>query len=574
MPPQECEILQSELQNLEPRILRESISVQISDPDEIREEVDLIMSWLKWQDLPHDKREILQNELLNLEPSLREVRVQKVAERRAIKIEQALTPKVSGDAYVQMVETQKLIDNIEPLPNRPDLGYLIYGDEMIVVQNSEVNAILLKQLSIYEQYLKQLSGYEQSKGYEIDPSTRMLEFSWDYEDQGLEWQQAHEDILARPAERISFTIHYDPFYWRNYEEFKGVEKEMIRRAKEFEKISRPPPRYTQAEFKDLGKQVRYKAFLLSFQGPLMSTMGGGWALAGTAFDYASTAKACEEEDFVGCSFGAILNIGPPAYTRIRSGKAPAPPPPKPKPTPVPAPITPTPITPPTTTAPKVAPEVTPAPKPTTQVPATQPLQRAWNDPMLTPDEAVQLYNSAGVKKPLGETAVRTKFQQRYRFNPTTRRWSKPHKLPGSRPPRAPTEPFMRDQLKKVSDPKHPLHGLVLEKQGADGKVTYDWHKTTRVTKTGKTQTGRYEGSETNPIVQAGHPDAYASGAPQKYVLEDADLNQLSGQTIESKGAYSFKIAVEVDGVWVELASLKQWERLGVVPKGTVAKAKR
>ena len=141
---------------------------------------------------------------------------------------------------------------------------------------------------------------------------------------------------------------------------------------------------------------------------------------------------------------------------------------------------------------------------------------------------------------------------------------------------------MQEQLDKVSNPNHALHNLVTPKIGPDGNimrdaqdnVVYDWNKTTRITRTGKTQTGRYQGGETQPIVQAGHADAYASGAPQRYVLEDADLNQVSGQTIESKGAFSSKIAVEVDGVPVDLASLEQWERLGVVLKGTVAKAKR
>jgi hypothetical protein len=47
-----------------------------------------------------------------------------------------------------------------------------------------------------------------------------------------------------------------------------------------------------------------------------------------------------------------------------------------------------------------------------------------------------------------------------------------------------------------------------------------------------------------------------------------------GQAIESRGAFSNKVAVEVDGAVVELFSLEQWERLGKVPAGTVAKAKK
>jgi len=204
-------------------------------------------------------------------------------------------------------------------------------------------------------------------------------------------------------------------------------------------------------------------------------------------------------------------------------------------------------------------------------------QAAWNDPSLTADVAVDLYKAAGVKKPLAEPAVRDLFEKGYRFDPASRRWKKPHKPPSVRAPRAPTGPFFRDALDKITDrtrtSPHPLQNLVAAEQGPGGEITYDWHKTTRVTESGKTQTGRYPGSETHPIVQAGHPDAYASGAPQQYMLEDADLNvPFGGDVIESKGAFSFKVAVEVEGVMVDLASLQQWERLGVVPPGTVARA--
>ena len=69
-----------------------------------------------------------------------------------------------------------------------------------------------------------------------------------------------------------------------------------------------------------------------------------------------------------------------------------------------------------------------------------------------------------------------------------------------------------------------------------------------------------------------------AGAPEFFMLEDADLNQVSGQVIESKGAYSSKEAVLVgppgQEVVVELASLLMWERLGVVPIGTALNAKK
>jgi hypothetical protein len=73
-------------------------------------------------------------------------------------------------------------------------------------------------------------------------------------------------------------------------------------------------------------------------------------------------------------------------------------------------------------------------------------------------------------------------------------------------------------------------------------------------------------------VQVGHQGAFASGVPEQFTLEDADLNITSGQTIETKGAFSFKEAVVIDEVRVDVASALQWERLGLLPPGTVARS--
>src|SRR5262249_49433669 len=105
-----------------------------------------------------------------------------------------------------------------------------------------------------------------------------------------------------------------------------------------------------------------------------------------------------------------------------------------------------------------------------------------------------------------------------------------------------------------------------------------WRTTERTTRSGKVQVGRYPGSETDPIVQAGHKDAYAGGGPQTFLPEDADLNITCGAVIERQGAIHSKASLLVamphgtGAVAVELESLKQWERLGVVPQGTTARA--
>lgn len=124
-----------------PRILQEQTSVQYSDPAEMREEVDRIMAWLQREDLTRNEREILQTELQNLAPLLLENRVQRAAERRAGRIEQALTPTFSEDARVRLVQAVGIIESIRPMSDRPGFSYLMHTGEMIVLQDSEVEAI-------------------------------------------------------------------------------------------------------------------------------------------------------------------------------------------------------------------------------------------------------------------------------------------------------------------------------------------------------------------------------------------------------------------------------------------------
>jgi hypothetical protein len=146
------------------------------------------------------------------------------------------------------------------------------------------------------------------------------------------------------------------------------------------------------------------------------------------------------------------------------------------------------------------------------------------------------------------------------------------------PSRRRTSPhaFLQEALRRVSHPRHPLHFLVVPRCRPDGQLRYQWRTTTRTTASGRRQTGRYnyQGHETGPIVQVGHQGAFAAGVPEQLMLEDAGLNQQTGQNIESRGAYSFKDAVIIGGVPVDVASAQQWERLGLLSRGTVARSPR
>ena len=83
--------------------------------------------------------------------------------------------------------------------------------------------------------------------------------------------------------------------------------------------------------------------------------------------------------------------------------------------------------------------------------------------------------------------------------------------------------------------------------------------------------GRRHGSEFYPTVQAGHAISFHGGAPERLFVEDADFNQMSNWRGERQGYIFEKTGVNIHGVPVERSTAEQWERLGLLPTGTVGK---
>jgi hypothetical protein len=109
--------------------------------------------------------------------------------------------------------------------------------------------------------------------------------------------------------------------------------------------------------------------------------------------------------------------------------------------------------------------------------------------------------------------------------------------------------------------------FLLDKQG-------DWQKGSFLTKKGRTLRGRYALSDPDAqLVQAGHlqSDVYAKATGQReyLMLEDADLNWLTGQTGENLGSYVSKPAVLIDDYPLDIPTARLYESYGLLPSGTV-----
>ncbi|MEZ4652577.1 MAG: polymorphic toxin type 5 domain-containing protein [Candidatus Eisenbacteria bacterium] len=108
---------------------------------------------------------------------------------------------------------------------------------------------------------------------------------------------------------------------------------------------------------------------------------------------------------------------------------------------------------------------------------------------------------------------------------------------------------MLDLINATSN--HPLKFLV-------NPITRKWHDVRH-------------GSEL-PATQIGHAESFHSEARERLFLEDADFNQLSNWRGERQGVVFQKTGVLIDGVPVEKRTADMWERIGLLPKGTVTRS--
>jgi len=114
-----------------PRILTEMHSIAYSSPEEMREELNLIMQWLA-RDLSREERRILTAERDNLMPLLRADRDRVVAERHTERVRLALTPAAEEEA--RALETlARTIEGITNDPTRSDVAYIYHQGERIAI---------------------------------------------------------------------------------------------------------------------------------------------------------------------------------------------------------------------------------------------------------------------------------------------------------------------------------------------------------------------------------------------------------------------------------------------------------
>lgn len=160
-----------------PRVLRERTSTQLTDPAEIRAEVDRITAWLQRPDLSRSDRSILRQELATLEPGLGAELGRASAQRQQQRLARALSPTAGADRSGVLANI-RLIESIRPNQEQPGMAYVLHEGEMLVFPQELADRVRGEVTTALREAARQARDMNNSTEYRMSEHLRL-----NYEDQ-------------------------------------------------------------------------------------------------------------------------------------------------------------------------------------------------------------------------------------------------------------------------------------------------------------------------------------------------------------------------------------------------------
>lgn len=160
-----------------PRILRERTSVQLTDPAEIRAEVDRITAWLQRPDLTRADRAILHQELANLEPGLGAALNTESERRQQRRLAKAFSPAAGADRSA-VLENIRLVESIRPYSEQPGMACVLHNGELLVFPQKLADRVRTGVTTALEQAAQRAQSMNESTEGRMNEHMRL-----NYEDQ-------------------------------------------------------------------------------------------------------------------------------------------------------------------------------------------------------------------------------------------------------------------------------------------------------------------------------------------------------------------------------------------------------
>ncbi|MGW5671220.1 eCIS core domain-containing protein [Micromonospora sp. NPDC003776] len=160
-----------------PRVLRERTSTQLTDPTEIRAEVDRITAWLQRPDLSRADRSILRQELASLEPGFGAELGRASAQRQQQRLARALSPGDGADEAAVLANI-RLIESIRPYQEQPGMAYVMHDGELLVFPQQLADRVRAEVTAALQEAARRTRSINDSTEYRMNEHLRL-----NYEDQ-------------------------------------------------------------------------------------------------------------------------------------------------------------------------------------------------------------------------------------------------------------------------------------------------------------------------------------------------------------------------------------------------------
>jgi Domain of unknown function (DUF4157) len=160
-----------------PRVLKDRTSFQLTDPAEIRTEVDRITAWLQRPDLSPADRSTLRSELASLEPGLGTELNRASAQRQQARLAQAFSPAAGADRSA-VLENIRVIESIRPDQARPGMAHVMHHGELLVFPQELGDRVHAEATAALREAAQHAQRMNESARYRMDQHLRL-----NYEDQ-------------------------------------------------------------------------------------------------------------------------------------------------------------------------------------------------------------------------------------------------------------------------------------------------------------------------------------------------------------------------------------------------------
>ncbi|MGW3287117.1 eCIS core domain-containing protein [Streptomyces sp. NPDC001002] len=155
-----------------PHVLRDRVSIPLTDPVEVRAEADRIAAWLQRSDVSRADRATLRQELALLEPTVAADLDRASTERQQTRLARALAPDGTQDR-AGILANLRIIESIRPYAEAPGSAYVVHDGELLVFPLETAQRVRAQVLGSLADAARRTRGMNDSTEFRMDEHLRL-----------------------------------------------------------------------------------------------------------------------------------------------------------------------------------------------------------------------------------------------------------------------------------------------------------------------------------------------------------------------------------------------------------------